>query len=362
MPTNIELLENLCLTAGTPGREHRVRELILEEVKPLVDEIEVDAMGSIIACKKAKAPSKSTKSKTSTNRPKRVMIAAHMDQIGFLVKHIDDKGFVRVVPTGGFDTRNLFARLVTISPDIYDPKKDITGIMNPGGKPVHISSPEERNKVPTIDDFVIDTALPADEVKKKVKIGDMVTLQAPFKQLGKAIVSQAMDNRVACWVGIEALRKLKSKKLNADVYVVFTVQEEVGLRGAVTGAFSVEPDIGIAVDVTLACDTPGVPAEHKTSDFGGGAVITVADSASIGDYDLVEAVEGTARKNKITHQRSILARGGTDAGGIQRSRHGVKTITLSVPTRYIHTVIESIHEDDLFATRDLVAAYLQTVK
>lgn len=352
---NIRLLEKLTTTAGVPGREHRVRKLIQTEIKDLFDSVSVDPLGSVIAVKKP-AP-RTGKAKRS---PKKVMLAAHMDQIGFLVSHIDDKGFVYVNPVGGFDTRNLFARAVTICPDPNDPKQDITGIMNPGGKPVHIASPEDRKKVPEVREFMIDLCRPKEEVEKLVKIGDMVVINAPVYKIGDHIVSQAMDNRVACWIAIEACKKLKHH--DCEIHCVFTVQEEVGLRGAVASAYTVKPDIGIGIDVTLAIDTPGVPAQDACTKLGEGAAITVMDGSAIGDYDLVETFEATAKKNKIKYQRSILAAGGTDTGGMQRNAGGCKAITLSCPTRYIHTVTEMIHKDDIAGCRDLLAAYLGTVK
>ncbi|GAB4193422.1 MAG: M42 family metallopeptidase [Phycisphaeraceae bacterium] len=354
----MKLLEQLVLTPGVPGREHRVRKLIRSQIRDLFDEVRTDALGSLICVRKPR-PTGSAKSKKN---PTRVMLAAHMDQIGFLVSHIDDKGFLRVNPVGGFDTRNLFARLVTVCPDVNDPKKDLPGVLNPGGKPVHIASPEDRKKVPEIEELTIDLGLPADQVKKKVRLGDMVVLKAPFQNVGNTFVSQCMDNRVACWVAIEAVKKLaKTKGHNCEVHCVFTVQEEVGLRGAGTAAFGIKPDIGIAIDTTLCCDTPGVPGELRITEQGKGAALTIMDGASIADLEVLESFESVAQKHKIPHQRSILPRGGTDAGTIQRSAEGVRTFTLSCPTRYIHTVTEMVHETDLNACRDLLAAYLAQV-
>lgn len=352
---DLALLERLCLTPGVPGREHRVRDLILAEIKGMFDSVSVDPMGSIIAIKKAN-PAKKVKGA----EPKRVMLAAHMDQIGFLVSHVAKEGWVSLFPVGGFDTRNLFARTVTLCPDPNDAKKDLVGVLNPGGKPVHIASPEDRKKIPEVKEFIVDLGLPAEEVQKKVKIGDMVVLNAPVSYIGDHMVSQAMDNRVACWIAIEAVRKLKHH--DCEVHCVFTVQEEVGLRGAIASAYTVKPHIGIGIDVTLAIDTPGTPAAEACSKLGEGAAITVADGASIGHFDLVEAFDALAKKHKIKAQRSILTAGGTDTAGLQRSTGGCQAITLSCPTRYIHTVTEMIHQGDIKACRDLLAAYLEDVK
>jgi endoglucanase len=189
-----------------------------------------------------------------------------------------------------------------------------------------------------------------------VKVGDMVTLRADFARAGNTVVSQCLDNRVACWIAIRAIEKLKQHK--CEIHCVFTVQEEVGLRGARTAAYRIKPDIGIALDTTLCVDTPGVPDDMAVTRQGEGVGITCMDSTSIGDYDLIAQFESIAKKKKIAHQRSILPRGGTDAGTMQSAGEGVRTITLSCGTRYIHTVTEMIHVDDMHATRDLLAAYL----
>ncbi len=352
----MKLLEQLVLTPGVPGREHRVRKLIQSQIKGLFDEVRTDALGSLICVRKARP--KSGAGSRSKKKPQRIMLAAHMDQIGFMVRHIDDKGFLRVNAVGGFDTRNLFARLVSVCPDVNDPKKDLPGVMNPGGKPVHIASAEDRKKIPEVEDLTIDLGLPVAQVKKKVKLGDMVVLRAPFEKVGDTVVSQCMDNRIACWVAIEAVKKLAKSKHDCEVYCVFTVQEEVGLRGAGTAAYGIQPDIGIAIDTTLCCDTPGIPGELRVTEQGKGAALTIMDGASIADLDVLETFEAVAKKSKIPHQRSILPRGGTDAGTIQRAAAGARTFTLSCPTRYIHTVTEMVHKTDLNACRDLLAAYL----
>jgi putative aminopeptidase FrvX len=342
MKLNLDLLKQLSEVAGIPGWEDRVRELVKKELKGLIDDVHIDALGNVIAHKKGKGP--------------KVMIAAHMDEIGFYVKHIDDKGFLRLQNVGGFDMRNLFARQVTV----HTTKADILGLMNPGSKPIHISEPEERRKIPTLSEFFVDTGLSADEVKKQVKVGDPVTLRQEAKALGRLFTGKAMDDRVAVFVVLETLKQLKTKKLPYDVYAVFTTQEEVGLYGAVTSSYGVEPDIGIALDVTLAVDTPGSSPDQAITELGKGVAIKVMDSYSISDRGLVQGFVSLSEKNNIIHQMEVLPLGGTDAGAIQRSRAGVPSITLSIPTRYIHTVTECVHLDDVTATIELLKVYLQT--
>ena len=344
----MQLLKKLTQTPAVSGREDRMRQVVLEETQGLFDETHIDPLGSLICVRRPRSSGK--------GQPLKIMLAAHMDQIGFLVRHIDDRGFLRVQNVGGFDTRNLFARLVKVCTR----EGDLSGVMNPSGKPIHIASDEERKKVPEVHDLAIDLGLPADQVKQKVRVGDMVVIDVPFHEVGESFVAQAMDNRVACWIAIEAMRQLDARDAQhaCEIHCVFTVQEEVGLRGAMTAAYSVQPDIGIGIDTTLCVDTLGVPEDQRVTEQGQGAALTIMDAASIGDMDLIEAFERLAQQHDIPVQRSILPRGGTDTAGIQRARHGVRSFTLSCPTRYIHTVTEMVHRRDLEACRDVLAAYL----
>lgn len=341
-----ELLKRLTETPGVSGREERVRDLVLSETRDLWDETRVDNMGNLICLKRAAVKPK------KGERAQRVMLACHMDEIGFYVRYIDEFGCLRVQNAGGFDVRNLFARKVLVQG-----RRDLIGVMNPGGRPIHIATEEDKKKMPEIKDFFVDLYLPCKEVQKLVQIGDPVTLIQETHMLGDAIVGKSMDNRVALWVGIHAVRKAL-KTLKYDTYFVACVQEEVGLRGAITSAYSVEPDIGVAIDVTLACDTPGITRDEAITEFGKGAAIKVMDSASISHRGLFEEFLDVARKKKIAHQLEVLPRGGTDAGAVQRARGGSRAITISIPTRYIHTVTESVHKDDLRASVDLLAAWL----
>ena len=347
----MNLIEELTQTAAISAREHRIRALIKKRTKGLFDQIRTDALGSLICLKK---PTRKGKSK-----PLRIMVAAHMDQIGFMVKHVDDKGFLRLNPVGGFDARNLFARLCTVCPDVADATKDVPGVLNPGGKPIHIASGDDLKKIPELAELVVDLGLPTDEVRQKVRIGDMVVLKGPLYRVGNTVVSQCLDNRVACWIAIRAIEKLKEHR--CEIYCVFTVQEEVGLRGAGTSAYAIRPDVGIGLDTTLCVDLPGVPEDQRCTKQTEGAALTVMDSGSITDLELLEQFEAIAIKKKIRFQRSILPRGATDSGTIQRAAAGARILTLSCPTRYIHTVTEMIHLDDLNACRDMLAAYLSQV-
>lgn len=337
---NIELLKRLSEAPGVPGREERVRDILRPEVEKLFGDVSVDVMGNLIGVK------------ANPGKP-RVIIAAHIDEIGFYVKHIDDKGFIRIQNVGGFDTRNLFARRVRI----MTKGGEIVGLMNPGGRPIHIAKEEDKKKVPEMNEFMVDLCLPAEAVKEKVRIGDPVTLVQEFSEVGNCVSGKCMDNRVAAWVVIEAMKKAKNPKY--EVILACTVQEEVGLRGAGPAAYAAKPDIAIALDTTLCVDTPGVPEDERVTVQGGGVALKILDSSSISNRALIDEFAAVAERKGIKYQFSVLPRGGTDAGAMQRIREGVKTVTLAIPTRYIHTVTETIHKDDLQSAIDLLAAWLE---
>ena len=339
---NIDLLKRLCETPGVPGHEERVRALIEGEIDGLFDEVRTDPMGSLHCVRKA-----------DRDGAPRIMLLCHMDEIGFLVSHITDKGFVHVLPVGGFDTRNLFSRRVLVCTEAGDLK----GVMNPGGKPVHIASPEDRKKVPEVGEFVIDLGF-GEATKDHVKVGDYVVMDEPLIEIGDKIVSKALDNRIACWLGIEAIRQLGKAGRGAEVHVVFTTQEEVGLRGARTSSYAVKPDIGIGIDVTLSCDTPGVPEQSRTTKQGDGFGLHIRDGSFIADKGLVAEIEALAIAKDIPYQRTMLASGGQDGAAAQQAAAGARAIGIVVGTRYIHTVTEMIHKTDLEAARDILAAYL----
>jgi endoglucanase len=340
---NLPLLKALSEAAGVPGREERVREILRREGEGLFNELSVDPMGNLIGIKRAA-------SKTA----KRVLLACHIDEIGFYVRHIEDKGYLRLQNAGGFDTKNLQARRVLVQASSGE---DLIGLMNPGGRPIHIAKEEDKKKIPEISEFFVDLCLPAEEVKKKVRIGDPVTLVHSFDAIGQCVSGKCLDNRVAGFVAIEAIRKAKNPKY--EIVFAATVQEEVGCRGAGPAAYTHEPDIAIAIDTTLCCDTPGIPEDERVTAQGAGAALTIMDSMTISDRSLIDDFEKVARQKEIPFQLSILPRGGTDAGPMQRSRGGFRTMTLSVPTRYIHTVTECIHQRDLQSAIDLLAAWLE---
>lgn len=339
---NVDLLNKIATTPGAPGFEKRIRDLVIEEVKPLVDELEFDNMGNVYAIKRGTGS-------------KKVMVGAHMDEIGFIVTHIDDNGFIRFHTLGGFDPKTLTAQRV-----IIHGKKDIIGVM--ASKPIHVMTPEERNKVAKIKDYFIDTGMKAEEIKELISVGDAITREREFIEMGDCVNGKSLDNRLAVFILIETLKKLKGKEIPYDLYGVFTVQEEVGIRGANVSALRVKPDFGFGLDTTIAFDLPGAAAHEMITKLGEGTAIKIMDASTICDYRMVEFMKNTADKHKIKWQPEILTAGGTDTAGIQRMTEGGSIAgAVSIPTRHLHQVIEMAHKEDIQGSIDLLCACIQDI-
>ena len=333
MAINVKLLAEICEVAGAPGFEQRVREIVLREVTPLVDHLSVDNMGNITAIKKGK-------------ESKKVMIGAHMDEIGFIVTHIDDNGFLRFHTLGGFDPKTLTAQRV-----IVHGTKDLVGVM--GSKPIHVMTAEERNKAPKTTDYFIDLGMSKQEVEKYIEVGNPITRERKLIEMGNCVNCKSIDNRVSVFILIEMLRELKDNPY--DVYGVFTVQEEVGIRGANVSSMQINPDFGFGLDTTIAWDTPGSTKQEQVSALGEGACIKVMDSSTVCDYRMVAYMKKIAKNKKIKTQLEILPAGGTDTSGIQRMNPGGSIAgAVSIPTRHIHQVIEMVNRNDVRASIDLL--------
>lgn len=334
-----ELLAELCTAPGAPGFEEPIRKVVLRELEGLCDEVKLDNMGNVYAIRRGKSD-------------KAAMIGAHMDEIGFMVTHIDDKGFIRFTTLGGFDPKTLTAQRV-----IVHGKEDIIGVM--ASKPIHVMSQDERNKVAKLSDYFIDTGLPAEKVKELVSIGDPVTRERSFIEMGDCFNCKSLDNRLAVFIAIEVLRLLKGKALPNDVYMVFTVQEEVGIRGANAAAMAINPHYGFGLDTTIAFDLPGAAAHEMITKLGEGTAIKIMDASTICDVRMVRYMKEVAGRNNIKWQAEILTAGGTDTAGIQRMSPGGSIAgAVSIPTRHLHQVIEMAHKDDIQASIDLLAACL----
>ena len=337
---NVALLKEICETPGAPGFEQPIREVVLREVTPLVDEVKVDNMGNIYAIKKGK------------NNPdgKRIMLAAHMDEISFIVTHIDDNGFIKMNPLGGFDPKTLTAQRVKVHG-----KRDIIGVM--GSKPIHLMSADERGKKLNISHYFIDTGLTANEVKHIVTIGDPITRERDLIEMGECVNCKSIDNRVSVFIQIEMLRELGD--VPYDVYAVFTVQEEVGIRGAQAATMAIKPDFALCIDTTIAFDVPGAKTEDKITELGKGTAIKIMDSRTICDYRMVRFMKEVANKHEIMWQPEILKAAGTDTSAMQRmSAGGGIAGEVSIPTRNIHQVIEMAHKLDIRASIDLLKVCL----
>ena len=326
-----KLLKQLTETFGPSGYEDEVRKLVRAEVKPLADEIKVDALGNLIVRKK---PTKQTRD------TKRIMIAAHMDEIGLMVSHVDENGFVRFSPIGGVFGKYVHGGRVRFLNGVH-------GVIG-------YDKFEKIHEAPSLDKVFIDVGATS---KKDcpVKVGDVAAFDRPFIEVGNRIVAKSMDDRVGVLVAIETLRVLKSTQ--HDVYFVFTTQKEVGVRGATTSAYGVDPDIGIALDVTPAADTPDSAKMEMT--LGKGPCIKIRDAGALSDPRVVQWMIRAAEKNKIPYQREVLLFGGTDARAMQGTRSGVPAGCISVATRYVHSPSEMVDYTDVQNSVKLLTALLR---
>lgn len=340
MDFNFELLKRICEAPGIPGYEDAVRAIVVEEMRPLVDDLTVDALGNVIGTKKG----------SGGGGPK-VMLAAHMDEIGFLVKYVADNGSLRLQPLGGLRAENLVAQRVLVHTHGGD---TLLGAIQPSrtGRP---QQADERNPL-TIDDLFVDLGLSGEEAKAAVEVGDMVTMDRTCERAGHNVLSKSLDDRVSVFIMLEALRAVGQH--SAEIAAVATVQEEVGLRGAGTAAYGVHPDVGVALDVTSG-DVPGADPGQQPTKLGAGAAIQIMNRAVISNHKLVRHFRDVAERNGIMYQLEMLPFGGTDAGAIHQTHAGVPSITISTPTRYVHSVNEMANVDDIQAVIQLVARYLE---
>lgn len=326
MAIDVKLLAEICEVAGAPGYEKRIRDIVLREVTPLVDEVKIDNLGNVTAIKKGK-------------EGKKVMIGAHMDEISFIVTHIEEGGFLRFHTLGGFDPKTLTAQRV-----IVHGKEDLVGVM--GSKPIHVMTAEERTKLPKTTDYFIDMGMSKEELEKVVSVGDVITRERKLIEMGNCVNCKSIDNRVSVFILIEALRTLGD--VPYDVYGVFTVQEEIGIRGAQVSSLEHQPDFGFGLDTTIAYDVPGAQAHEKITQLGKGTAIKIMDASTVSDYRMVEYMKKTADKHSIEWQPEVLTAGGTDTAAIQRfSAGGSISGAISIPTRHIHQVIEMADKGDI---------------
>ncbi|PWN05564.1 M42 family metallopeptidase [Rhodohalobacter mucosus] len=325
---NHELLASITEAPGAPGHEKPVRDLVMNVLEPHVDEIYTDRMGNLIARKKGTGP--------------RVMMAAHLDEISLITTKVDKEGFIRFSTLGGFDAETLVTQRVVIHG-----KETLRGVI--GSKPIHIQSDSEKKEKSKLENLYIDTGiLDHEKVKELVPDGTPVTREKNLVQMGDCVTSKSLDNRVSVYILAEAL--MQAGSTNCDLYAVFTVQEEVGVRGARVASNAIQPEIGIALDITLANDLPGVSDHQKCTTLGEGIGIKVMDKSIICTPSLVQHLEKLAEDNSIPVQREVLTAGGTDTSAMQYLMGiGSHVTSISCPTRYVHSMVETCAVKDIEA-------------
>ena len=327
-----QLIEQLTQTVGPSGHETAVRDLVRKEIKGLADEVRVDALGNLIARVGKK-----------TAGGLRIMISGHMDEIGVIVTHIDERGFARFTGIGGVRAANCIGGRVRF--------------LNGQQGLIYMDRLEQPDRMPGLENLYLDIGAASRETCP-VKVGDMGIFDRPFLDLGDRLVSKAMDDRIAVAIMIEAMKQLKGVSTPNELVFVFSTQEEVGLRGATTAAFGVDPDLGLAVDVTATGDTPR--SGRMAVALGKGPAVKVRDGGMISDPRVVRWMSDVAEKEGIPYQLEILEGGTTDARAIQITRAGVPAGCLSIPTRYLHSPSEMVDYQDVQNSVKLLAALLSS--
>jgi tetrahedral aminopeptidase len=335
--SQLKLLEKLCNVIAVSGDEGEVRKIVLEEIRSYADEVRVDALGNVLA----------TRCGHGGNRL-RVMLDAHMDEVGFMIVADDGEGIYRFVTVGGIDARHLLGKQVLVGRD------RTLGVI--GGKPVHLMKTEERKQKVSVDSMRIDLGLSG-----KAKPGDRAGFATKFKRVGPSILSKAIDDRIGVATLIELLKHAPD---NVDICAAFSVQEEIGLRGAKVAAQYFNPDLAIAIDSTPARDLPAHDGSENISyntKLGSGPAIYTVDGSTLHDPRLVRFLQATAEAEKIPCQLRQPGGGGTDSGAIQRSLAGIPTVSVSVPHRYTHSPVSISRIEDWKNTLSLLHAALKRI-
>ncbi len=336
-------LKELSEARGVSGFEDEVRNLIFGKIRDFVDEYRVDALGNLISLRKARAKSRQAV-------PQRVMVSAHMDEVGLMITRIEKNGLLKFRPIGGLDPRLLLAKRVLVG------DKKTPGVI--GVKPIHLLKPEERKQAPTFETMAIDIGVTSQSAAENLtRVGDYATFDTAFEELDGIAKGKAFDDRAGCAVLIELLKE----DYPFDLHAVFTVQEEVGLRGARVAAFSVDPDCAIALEGTIADDLPKKKDVSPTTQLGAGPALTVMDRSFIAHQGLLRHTIAVAEQNGIPYQFKQPGIGGTDSGAIHLSREGIPSITVAVPCRYIHSPAGLLSLEDFERTVTLVRETLRTL-
>lgn len=336
-----ELLRELSELSGVSGNEHEVRGYLAAHLKEHVDELRSDAIGNVVATKHPRL-------RLEGSPPLRVMLTAHMDEVGLMITNVDSSGMLRLAPVGGVDVRVLPAKAVVVG------KNKVPGVI--GLKPVHLLKPEERKIIPDTDSLYIDIgAASKEEAERLVRVGDYASFPTKYLEMGQTARGKAFDDRAGCAILVELLKGDYPFTLHG----VFAAQEEVGLRGARIAAYRLRPDVAFAIEGTVCDDTPKKKDVSPTSILGNGPAITIADRSLVADKLLVELLLDTARSQAIPHQIKQPLVGSTDAGAIQRVGEGIRSAVLAVPVRYIHSPVSIVSLVDFQNTRLLIEQALQ---
>ncbi len=335
---DIKLLKKLCDIPGVPGDEGRVRDFVISQLGKHTKDISVDVLGNVIARVGGSGP--------------RLILDAHMDEVGFMVSHIDGGGFVRVHALGGMDSRVFYGQRLVIHG-----KKPLCAMV--AAIPPHISKTSGDKGVPDVEDCVLDLGLGADKVKKYVKIGDTVTFDTEFEETEDAVISRALDDRAGIFVILEALAA--KPELNCELTVTATVQEESGLRGSRIIAPVCEPDFVVALEGTVAMDLPGIAPHKSLANVGKGPEIRLSDRFLVADREFSFFIDGIARKRKIPSQVTVKKAGGTNATAMQVTGKGSKAAVVSVPTRYLHSPSSIVYKSDIEAAIKLIAGVVEEI-
>src|SRR5574341_567103 len=335
----IKLLKQLCEAPGLPGAEEPVKEIVISNLTVHTEEITIDALGNVIAHIPGDGP--------------RLLLDAHMDEVGFMVKHIDQRGFIRVIPLGGIDPRVFYGQRVVVWG-----KKPLVGMV--AALPPHIVNKELEKEAPEVEECIIDLGLAPEKVSSLVKVGDVVSYFSPFIETEDAIISKAIDDRVGLFVMLEALKR--KPKINCDLYASATVQEEVAVRGANVIVPAYEPDFVIALEGTVSNDLPGIP-EHKTlAKVGKGPEIRFTDKYLVADRALSQFIIELAEKRDIPYQITVKKAGSTNATALQVTGKGARASVVSVPVRYLHTPSCLAYKKDIEEAVNLVVAILEEIQ
>jgi endoglucanase len=344
------LLRNLTETSGVPGYEHRIRDLVRDELAAVADDVRSDAMGNLIVTVEGASPEGTAGASEAGRADYEVLVGAHMDEIGFMVRHVHEDGFLEIDALGGWDPRVLKANRVTVHTD----GGDLPGVI--GSPPPHTLDEDDEDD--EVEDHYVDLGLPVEEVEERVSVGDPVTMAQETTRVGDAVTGKALDDRVCLYALVEAAKRADPA---VTVHYAATVQEEVGLRGARALGVDLDPNLAVALDVTVANDIPQIEEEGDyVTRLGEGAAIKVKDGSVITSPRVHRRMRDVAESRSIRHQLEVLPSGGTDTAGFQ-TEGGAKPVgAISVPTRYLHTVTETANVADVEATIDLLVAFLET--